>query len=140
MRGTHRSMAILGVLLVLGLVSSSGAEAAEGTPTFTKDVAPILFEHCAACRRPNHLAPMSLMSYNDARPWARAVKTKVLAREMPPWGAESGFREYKNDASLSQAESTRSWHGSTAGRRRGTTPTCPSRRRSPTAGRSASPT
>ena len=104
MRGTHRSMAILGVLLVLGLVSSSGAEAAEGTPTFTKDVAPILFEHCAACHRPNHLAPMSLMSYNDARPWARAVKTKVLAREMPPWGAESGFREYKDDASLSQAE------------------------------------
>ena len=104
MRGTHRSMAILGVLLVLGLISSSGAEAAEGTPTFTKDVAPILFEHCAACHRPNHLAPMSLMSYNDARPWARAVKTKVLAREMPPWGAESGFREYKNDASLSQAK------------------------------------
>ena len=104
MRRTERSMAILGVLLVLGLASSAGAEAAEGTPTFTKDVAPILFEHCASCHRPNHLAPMSLMIYDDACPWARAVKAKVLAREMPPWGGEPGIREYKNDTSLSQAE------------------------------------
>ena len=47
---------------------------------------------------------MSLMHYDDARPWARALKAKVLAREMPPWGAADGIRKYKNDASLSQAE------------------------------------
>ena len=91
-------------LLVLGGAGIASVEAAEGTPTFAKDIAPILYENCVACHRPNHLAPMSLMTYADARPWARAVKTKVLAREMPPWGADSSVRAYTNDASLTQAE------------------------------------
>jgi len=90
-------------LLVLGVGGLASAEAA-GTPTFAKDIAPILYENCVACHRPNHLAPMSLITYADARPWARAVKTKVLAREMPPWGADSSVRAYKNDASLTQTE------------------------------------
>ena len=89
--------------LVLGVGGLASAEAA-GTPTFAKDIAPILYENCVACHRPNHLAPMSLITYADARPWARAVKTKVLAREMPPWGADSSVRAYKNDASLTQTE------------------------------------
>ena len=91
-------------LLVVGGAAVASAAAAEGTPTFAKDVAPILYENCVSCHRPNHLAPMSLMTYADARPWARAVKTKVLAGEMPPWGADSSVRAYKNDPSLSQAE------------------------------------
>ena len=66
-------------LLVLGSMGMASAAAAEGTPTFAKDIAPILYENCVACHRPNHLAPMSLITYSDARPWARAVKTKVLA-------------------------------------------------------------
>ena len=88
------------------LVSSLSVEAgeAEAVPTFAKDVAPILFENCVSCHRPDHLAPMSLMSYDDTRPWARAVKTKVVSREMPPWGAAGDIQKYKNDASLSQAE------------------------------------
>ncbi len=88
------------------LMLGAGANAAEpeGTPTFAKDVAPILYDNCVACHRPNHLAPMSLVSYDDARPWARAVKSKVLAREMPPWGADTSVRAYKNDTSLSQDE------------------------------------
>ena len=90
-------------MLVLGVGGLASAEAA-GTPTFAKDIAPILYENCVACHRPNHLAPMSLITYADARPWARAVKTKVLAREMPPWGADSSERAYKNDASLTQTE------------------------------------
>ena len=90
-------------MLVLGVGGLASAEAA-GTPTFAKDIAPILYENCVACHRPNHLAPMSLITYADARPWARAVKTKVLAREMPPWGADSSVRAYKNDASLTQTE------------------------------------
>lgn len=89
--------------LLLGTVAT-GAEAAEGTPTFAADVAPILYENCVACHRPNHLAPMSLITYDDVRPWARAVKTKVVSREMPPWGADSSVRAYKNDVSLSQDE------------------------------------
>ena len=104
MRVSTTLMGACAALLVLGVAGVAGAEAAEGTPTFAKDIAPILYENCVACHRPNHLAPMSLMSYDDARPWARAVKTKVVAREMPPWGADSSIRAYKNDASLTQAE------------------------------------
>ena len=91
-------------LLVVSVAGVANAGAAEGTPTFAKDVAPILYENCVSCHRPNHLAPMSLITYADARPWARAVKTKVLARQMPPWGADSSIRAYTNDASLTQAE------------------------------------
>ena len=89
--------------LLLGTVAT-GAEAAEGAPTFAADVAPILYESCVACHRPNHLAPMSLITYDDVRPWARAVKSKVVSREMPPWGADSSVRAYKNDVSLSEDE------------------------------------
>ncbi|HJN44070.1 MAG TPA: cytochrome c [Vicinamibacterales bacterium] len=95
---------VCAALLVLGVVGIADAEAAAGAPTFAKDVAPILYENCVACHRPNHLAPMSLITYSDARPWARAVKAKVLSKEMPPWGADSSIRAYNNDASLTQAE------------------------------------
>ena len=89
--------------LVFGLAGTARAEsAAEGVPTFAKDVAPILYENCVSCHRPNHMAPMSLISYEDARPWARAVKTKVVAREMPPWDAAPGIQEYTNDSRLTQ--------------------------------------
>ena len=103
MRVTTTLIGAWAALLVSGVAGIGSAEAA-GTPTFAKDIAPILYENCVACHRPNHLAPMSLITYADARPWARAVKTKVLAREMPPWGADSSIRAYKNDASLTQAE------------------------------------
>jgi hypothetical protein len=53
--------------------------------TFTKDVAPILQRNCQQCHRPGSIAPMSLLTYQDARPWARSIKQKVVAREMPPW-------------------------------------------------------
>ena len=92
------------VALLLGGAAGVNAAEAEGTPTFAKDVAPILYDNCVACHRPNHLAPMSLVSYDDARPWARAVKSKVVSREMPPWGADTTVRAYKNDTSLTQAE------------------------------------
>ncbi len=104
MRLPTTPISVCAVLLALGVTEPAPMEAAEGTPTFTKDVAPILYENCVACHRPNHLAPMSLITYDDARPWARAIKAKVLTREMPPWGADSSVRAYKNDASLAQTE------------------------------------
>ena len=71
-------------------------------PTFAKDVAPILFEKCATCHRPGEVAPMSLLSYEDARPWAKAIKAKVVSREMPPWGADhENTLKMRNDRSLS---------------------------------------
>ena len=103
MRVSKTAAGLCAAALLLGTVAT-GAEAAEGVPTFSGDVAPILYESCVACHRPNHLAPMSLITYDDVRPWARAVKSKVVSREMPPWGADSSVRAYKNDVSLSQDE------------------------------------
>src|SRR5215472_3136338 len=74
--------------------------------TFTKDVAPIFQKSCVSCHREGTTAPMSLMTYKDARPWARAIKERVLRRDMPPWHLDKtvGIRRYKNDISLSDAE------------------------------------
>ena len=103
MRVSKTAAGLCAAVLQLGTVATE-AKAAEGVPTFAGDVAPILYENCVACHRPNHLAPMSLITYDDVRPWARAVKSKVVSREMPPWGADSSVRAYKNDVSLSQDE------------------------------------
>ena len=91
-----RALAVLAGSLVLALTAVSATSAqttpaapATVVPTFTKDVAPILFKHCASCHRPGEIGPMSFMSYETARPWARAIQQKVVAREMPPWGADA---------------------------------------------------
>jgi len=86
---------------LIGITASAAYAAA---PTFAKDVAPILYKSCVECHRPNAMAPMSLLTYEDARPWARAVKQKVVAREMPPWGADPTVGKYANDPSLKQSE------------------------------------
>src|SRR5579862_7067267 len=83
---------------------------AQSTPkpsvTFTKDVAPILQRSCQNCHRPDSIAPMSLLTYKDARPWAKAIRQKVAAREMPPWFIDKnvGVRSFKDDPSLSEKE------------------------------------
>src|ERR1700746_2409953 len=79
---------------------------AQGQVTFTKDVAPILQKRCQVCHRPDTFAPMSLLTYEDARPWARSMKQKVLAREMPPWYVDKnvGIHNFKNDVSLTDKE------------------------------------
>jgi hypothetical protein len=73
-------------------------------PTFAKDVAPILNARCVSCHRPNQIGPMALTSYAEVRPWARAIKQKVVAREMPPWGADPRYGRFKNDWSLSASQ------------------------------------
>jgi mono/diheme cytochrome c family protein len=105
MRLVFRSLGV--ALLAAGVFFVAAAtpiRAAGSTPTFTKDVAPILYKRCAECHRPNAIAPMALLSYEDVRPWARAVKQKVTAREMPPWGADPAVSKFANDPSLSDAE------------------------------------
>jgi hypothetical protein len=74
--------------------------------TFAKDVAPIFQKSCDTCHHPGTSAPMSLVTYNDARPWAKSIKERVLRREMPPWHLDKsvGIRQYKNDISLSDRE------------------------------------
>src|SRR6476646_9513446 len=71
--------------------------AAAATPTFYKDVAPILNTHCAGCHRPGQVAPMSLITYEQVRPWAAAIKEAVLMRKMPPWPASAPIGHFSND-------------------------------------------
>jgi len=72
--------------------------------TFTRDVAPILHAKCVACHRAGEVAPMALLTYQDARPWARAIKDKVASRQMPPWFADSTIGSFANDPSLTAGE------------------------------------
>jgi mono/diheme cytochrome c family protein len=72
--------------------------------TFSKDVAPIFYKHCADCHHPNDLAPMSLLTYKDARPWARSIKEKVVTRQMPPWHADPHYGRFSNDRRLSDED------------------------------------
>jgi mono/diheme cytochrome c family protein len=92
-----------GVLLAAMIALPAAAKAADA-PTFAKDVAPIFYKNCAECHRPTMFAPMSLMTYDDARPWARSIKQKVVARQMPPWGADPAYGHFKNDPRLSQKD------------------------------------
>ena len=72
--------------------------------TFTKDVAPILHAKCITCHRPGEVAPMALRTFDEVRPWARSIKQKVVAREMPPWFADPAHGTFANDARLSQSQ------------------------------------
>ena len=106
----ERSGSSFGVALMMAataLAAENGGKTDNGGPvTFTKDVAPIFQKSCQSCHHSGTSAPMSLMTYNDARPWARAIKEKVVVRDMPPWHLDKtvGIRKYKNDRSLNDAE------------------------------------
>jgi mono/diheme cytochrome c family protein len=92
------------LLLAALLAAPSAALADDAAVTFTKDVAPIFYKSCVECHRPTMFAPMSLVSYDEARPWARAIKTRVVARTMPPWGADPAHGVFKNDPRLSDRD------------------------------------
>jgi len=94
---THKSLALALVLFGAGSASAQ-------TPTFSKDVAPIVFTKCASCHRPGEVAPMSLTTFKEVRPWAGAIRDKVSTRVMPPWHADRAYGTFRNNPSLSQAE------------------------------------
>ena len=103
------NVGVLGVALAtVALVTPRVAGAAEtpAAPTFTKDIAPIFQEKCESCHRPDSIAPMSLVSYEDARPWARSIRSRVESRQMPPWNIDHtvGIQEFKNDRSLNDTQ------------------------------------
>jgi hypothetical protein len=83
--------------------SAVSAQQAAG-PTFNQDVAPILYANCVSCHRPGDIAPMSLLSYESARPWARAIRARVVAREMPPWPADARYGQFRNQHRLTDAQ------------------------------------
>jgi len=84
-------VAITGTLLGASVASAGEA------PTFYTDVLPVLQAHCQNCHRPGEVAPMSLLTYEQARPWALGIKKATQAKSMPPWFAEPGFQHYANE-------------------------------------------
>ena len=103
MKTSWMSLGVAALVASTGLLLPSSASAAvPANPTFTKDIAPIFQEKCEACHRTDSIAPMSLVSYEEARPWARSIKSRVESRQMPPWSIDKtvGIQEFKNDRSL----------------------------------------
>ena len=93
----------LAVFMLAAPAAAGGAP--DEAPTFTKDVAPILFENCVTCHRSGNIAPMSLTSYIESRPWARSIKDLVVSRTMPPWPADpDNSLKFRNERHLDQAE------------------------------------
>ena len=120
-------VAALGIWCAGGLVfrgdvaaqspASPRAGAPASAPTFSRDVAPIFYNKCVSCHRPGEVAPMSLITYRDVRPWASAIREKVTTRVMPPWHADRQYGTFRNDLSLTQREidTIASWVSSGAG-------------------------
>lgn len=91
--------------LIACLVALSLSVAANAAPiTYSKDVAPIVFNHCISCHKPGEIAPFSMLDYDSIRPWAKSIKQVVADKTMPPWHADSSQVEYLNDTSLSQQQ------------------------------------
>ena len=92
-------------ITMLGLPSFGSAQP-NSQPTFSKDIAPILQRSCQACHRPENIGPMPLLTYQEVRPWARAIRQQVVQRNMPPWHIDRtvGIHKFKNDPSLSVTE------------------------------------
>ena len=97
---------LAGAMLVASSVAVPSTVAAQSSPTFTKDVAPIFQRKCEACHRPDSIAPMSLVTYEQARPWARAIKARVSEGSMPPYQIDRtvGVTKFKNDEALAPGE------------------------------------
>ncbi|MGH9238491.1 MAG: c-type cytochrome [Vicinamibacterales bacterium] len=91
-------------LIAVGHAQNRAPATNTSAPTFTRDVAPIMFAKCASCHRPGEVAPMPLLSYTDARPWASAIKQRVSTRVMPPWHADPAHGTFRNDLRLSDRE------------------------------------
>src|SRR5580658_215513 len=91
------------ISFVAGLALSA-AVAAQTTPTFSKDIAPLFYKDCASCHRPGEIAPMSLITYDQARPWAKSIRARVASGQMPPWQSDDPHGTFLNDRRLSEAE------------------------------------
>jgi mono/diheme cytochrome c family protein len=110
----NRTIAIAGTVPYLVFALFAALEAAPeqrlpdsvDAPTYTRDIAPIFYRNCTQCHRPGEIAPMSLLSYEDARPWARAIRNAVLTGVMPPWHADPAYSDFTNARGLTETEKT----------------------------------
>ena len=92
------------MVVALSAGAAAAPVAAADDVTFSKDVAPIIFEKCVSCHRPGEPAPMALRNYREVRPWARGIRDRVVSREMPPWFANPAHGSFKNDPTLTEEE------------------------------------
>jgi hypothetical protein len=95
--------ALVAIVMTIGFINQTKTGSA-ATPTFSKDVAPILYKNCATCHRPGDIAPMSLLTYQEVRPWAKAIREQVATGQMPPWHATQSHGTFQNDRRLSDQE------------------------------------
>ncbi len=100
------SVLAAGAVLMAGDTSTTTPTQVDKVPTFTKDIAPILQAHCQECHRPGQIAPMSLITYQQVRPYARAIRERVVKHTMPPWFLDKtvGIKHFENDNSLSDQQ------------------------------------
>src|SRR5215218_7946066 len=93
-------------MFVLAIAAPAMAADTPAKVTFSKDVAPIFQAKCQTCHQPNSIAPMSLITYQEARPWARSIRERVSTRQMPPWHIDKsvGVQKFKNDMSLTDQQ------------------------------------
>src|SRR5712691_5333988 len=95
-------------LAALSLTVSTHIRAQSGTaqagPTYSRDVAPILYKNCTGCHRPGEIGPMPLLTYENAYPWAKSIAARVSAETMPPWHADPSTGEFANDRRLDPAD------------------------------------
>jgi len=112
MNSTRVAVALAGLI---GAASSAYAQT-PAAPTFSKDVAPILFQNCTGCHRPGEIGPMPLTSFSEARPWAKSIATQVTNGTMPPWHADPAHGQFLNDRRLSDRdrETIAKWVGAGA--------------------------
>jgi hypothetical protein len=105
-RQLFAGVAIVGVCLAIGTSAPRAQPATAAPVTFSKDIAPIFQAKCQECHQPNSIAPMSLISYQDVRPWIRSIKERVETRQMPPWHIDRtvGVQKFKNDISLTDEQ------------------------------------
>lgn len=96
------ALATIGLIVVTRVANSRTTD--KVVVTFSKDVAPIVYEHCAECHRPHDIGPFSVLTYKEVLPWTESIREKVAAREMPPWHADSRFGEFLNDRRLSKED------------------------------------
>src|ERR1700756_2308871 len=91
-------------LLLVTIIALPALAAEDPAITFHKDVEPVLQKNCQTCHRPGQVAPMSFLTYQDVRPWAKAMKAAVVTRKMPPWFADPHYGSFVNDRSLKQSD------------------------------------
>jgi hypothetical protein len=104
---SYRSLVCVGLSLASALLvpAVAGAQSRPAAaPTFSKDVAPIIYKNCTVCHRPGEIGPFSMLTYAETRPWVKAIATQVANGTMPPWHADPAYSTFINDRRLSDAD------------------------------------